>query len=77
MTAALVTLHVTPDAKSFATAGLSTLVRLLARVTVAVNSQAAGTRERLVTCRANVAVLRLGESGLAGCADVVMMLPWV
>jgi hypothetical protein len=75
--AALVALHVTSDAEGFAASRLRTLVRLLAGVAVAVDAQTAGAREGLVTCRADVAVLRLGKRRLAGCADIVVVLPWV
>jgi hypothetical protein len=59
--ASLVSLHVAADAEGFATARLRTLVGLFAGVAVAVYAQAAGSREGLVTCRADVAVLRLRE----------------
>jgi hypothetical protein len=57
--AALVSLHVAADTEGFATARLRALVRLLARVTVAVYPQAAGSGEGLVAGRADVAVLGL------------------
>jgi hypothetical protein len=77
MAAALVTFHVTSYAESFSTPGLWALVRLLSSVAVAVYAQAAWSREGLVACRADVAILRLWKCRLARCADVVVMLPWV
>jgi hypothetical protein len=55
--AALMTLHVTSYAESLTTARLRTLVRLLSCVAVAVDTQAAWSREGLVTGRADVSVL--------------------
>jgi hypothetical protein len=73
--AAFVSLHVTSYAESFATSWLRTSVRLFAGVTVAVDSQAAGSREGLVARGTHVTILGLGECRLAGGADVVVMLP--
>jgi hypothetical protein len=73
----LVSLHVAAHAESFATSRLRALVGLLASVAVAVNPQAARSRESLVAGRADVAILRLRKLGLAGSADVVVVLPWV
>ena len=61
MAATLVSLHVAADTEGFATTRLRALVRLLARVTVAVYPQAAGSGEGLVASRADVTVLRLRE----------------
>lgn len=57
----LVSLHVAADAEGFAASGLWALVRLLARVAVAVYAQATGARKGLVAGGANVAVLWLWE----------------
>jgi len=72
-----VAFHVASNAEGFPATSVRAFERLLAGVTMAVNAQAARPRERLVASRANVAVLRLGEGSLAGCADIMMVLPWV
>lgn len=59
--ASLVSFHVASDAKRLATAGLRTLVGLLACVTVTVDAEATWPREGLVTGRADVSILRLWE----------------
>jgi hypothetical protein len=63
--AALVTLHVAADTEGFATTRLWALVRLLARVTVAVYPQAAGSGKGFVASGADIAVLGLRELRLA------------
>lgn len=75
--AALVALHVAADAEGFATAGVRALERLLARVRVAVDSQRARARERLVARLAHVSVLRLRERRCRRRRDVVVVLPWI
>lgn len=77
VTAALVTLHVASYAESFPAARLRTLVRFFPRMAMAMNAQATWPRKGLVAGRANVSILRLGECGLAGRADIVVMLPWI
>lgn len=77
MTTTLVSLHVASHAEGLATARLGTLVRLLSSMAMAVDAQTAWSREGLVARRADVAVLGLRELRLAGCADVVVVLPWI
>lgn len=50
MTTSFVSLHVASDTERLATTGLRTLVGLLARMTVAVDAEAAGSRESFVAC---------------------------
>lgn len=57
MTTPLMPLHITPDAKSLTTSLVRAQERLLARVAVAVDLEAAGARESFVARRADVAVL--------------------
>jgi len=75
--AALVPLHVTAHAERLAAPAMRALERLLARVAVAMYSQAARPRECFVARLADVAVLGLREGGLRGRRDVVVVLPWV
>jgi hypothetical protein len=75
--APLVALHVASDTESLATARLRTFVWLLAGVAMAVDAQAAWSREGLVASRADVSILRLREGGLTRGADVVVVLPRV
>ena len=77
MTTPLMPFHIASNAKRLTAARLRALVGLLARVAVAVNAQAARAGEGLVAGRTDVAVLRLRKGGLARCADVVVVLPWI
>lgn len=52
-------LHITPYAEGFSTAGVRTLEWLLTSVAVTVDFQAAGPRKGLVTCCADISILRL------------------
>lgn len=56
---------------------MRTLVRLLARVRMAVDLEARGPREGLVARAADVAVLRLRVRRLRAGGDVVVVLPGV
>lgn len=73
--ATLMTLHVAAHAKGFAAARVRALVRLLARVRVAVDAQAAGATKGLVARRAEVLVLALRVDAALGRVQVVVMLP--
>ncbi len=73
--ATLVTLHVAAHAKGFAAARMRALVRLLARVRVAVDPQAARSAKRLVARRAEVLVLALRVDAALGRVQVVVVLP--
>lgn len=59
MAAPFMTLHVATHAKGLATSRVRALVRLLARVGMAVDPQAAGPAEGLVARRAQILVLAL------------------
>ena len=60
MATSLVTLHVAANAKRFATSRVWALEGLFSRVRVAVDAKAAWSAKCLVTCRADIAVLRWG-----------------
>lgn len=78
MAALLVPLHVTVHAKRLAAAAMRALERLLARVAMAVDLEAAGARKRLAARRAQIAVLRRRKRGrAAGRANVVVVFPGV
>jgi hypothetical protein len=77
VTTSLVSFHITSHAEGFTTACVRAFEWFFAGVTVAVNTQTAGTREGLVAGGANIAVLRLREGCLAGRADVVVVLPGI
>lgn len=77
MAAALMPLHVAAYAECLSAPGMRALERLLARVTVTVDAQAARSGKGFVASWANVSILRLREVGLARGADVVMVLPRV
>lgn len=74
MASPLVALHVTPDAESLAAASLRALEGLLTSVRVAMDAEAAGTAEGLVTGLADVAVLALGVEAGRGL-QIMVMLP--
>lgn len=76
MTAPLMALHVTPDAKFLSASADGAAEGLLACVAVAVDFEAGGTREGFVAGWADVAVLREGEAG-GGGRDVMVVLPGV
>lgn len=59
MTPSLVPLHVASHTERLPAARVRTFERLLARVRMAVNLQARGSRERFVTRLADIPVLRL------------------
>jgi hypothetical protein len=75
VTSPLMPFHVATHTERFATSRLRALVRLLARVTVAMDTQAARSRECLVACRADVAILGLRKGRLTGGTNVVVVLP--
>jgi hypothetical protein len=75
MAASLVALHVAPDAKGLAAASVRALEGLLASVRMAVDAQAAGPAEGLITGLANVSVLGGREGDPVGRVEVVVMLP--
>jgi hypothetical protein len=75
--ASLVSFHIAPNAKGLSATGVRAFEWFLASVAVAVDAQAAGSREGFVAGRADVAILRLGKCGLAGSANVMMVLPWI
>lgn len=75
MTTSFMALHVASNAERLATPRMRTFEWFLARVAVHVYPQAAWPRKRFATRWADVAVLSLRESGLAGGVDVVMVLP--
>lgn len=77
MTAALMSLHVAANAKRFAAARVSALERLLARVAMTVDFEAAWARKGLFAGSADVSLLDAGEAGLTRGANVVVVLPWV
>jgi hypothetical protein len=62
--ASFVALHVTPHAERFAAALMWAFEGLLACVTVAVDTKAAGPRKCLVACLADVTILGLRKAGL-------------
>ena len=76
MTSPFMSFHVASHAEGLAAPRLRALVRLLASVAMAVDAQATRPGKCLVAGGADVAVLRLRESRLARCADVVVMLPY-
>lgn len=71
MTTPLMPLHITPDAKSLTTSLVRAQERLLARVAVAVDLEAAGARESFVARRADVAVLHARVGLVLG--DIVVV----
>ena len=73
--ATLMALHVTAHGESLATASVGTPERLLTSVTVRMDAQAGRTRERLVACPADIAVMVLLVRGGAGWREVVVVLP--
>jgi len=61
MATSFVALHVAPYAESLAASVVRAFEGFLAGMTVTVYSQTTGPRERLVACRADVAILGLRE----------------
>jgi hypothetical protein len=71
-------LHVAADAEGLAASRVRALERLLSRVRVAVDSEAAGAAEGLVACLADVAILALRErAAMRRVHVVVVVLPRV
>jgi len=70
-------LHVTTHAKGLPTALMWALERLLARVAMAVNTEAAGARKGFVAGLADVTILGLREAGLRRGRNVMVVLPRV
>jgi hypothetical protein len=58
MASSLMSFHIASDTESFSTAVMLTFEWLLAGMTVAVDSQAAGSREGLVALLTDVSILR-------------------
>jgi hypothetical protein len=77
VTTPLMSFHVAAHTECLPAPRLRALVGLLACVAVAMDTQTARPRKRLVTRRADVAILRLREGSLTGCTDVVVMLPQI
>lgn len=64
MAPSFMSLHITPHAEGFATALMWTFEGFLASVAVAVDAKTARSRKRFVARLADIAVLRLRETGL-------------
>jgi hypothetical protein len=77
VTASLVALHITSNAKSLATALMRAFERLFASMAMGVNPEARRSREGLVASWADVPILRLRECSGGGWGYIMVMLPWV
>ena len=75
MAAPFMALHIAPHAKGLSTTGVGALVRLFARMRVAMDAQTARSTEGFVASRANVSILTLRIGHAVHRIQIVVVLP--